>query len=693
MKINRLLFFLFFLNLYAVNSLTAQWEQTKGMQGGQIECFASSGSFVYAGTNGGGLYRSSDNGNNWIVINKGFEFNYPISLTASGSNVFAGTVQGAFYSSDNGNNWKPINNGLPDGFTRISIFGTKMFAGTQNGVFISSNSGTTWIPSDSALKQTRITSFAAIGDLVFAGTEYNGIYRSTDGGITWNPANSGLTEGNVRCLAVAGSNLFASIDSKGVYISSDLGATWTLTNLQTSFVNSLIPIGTTLFAAVNGRILCSHDYWDSWTDITNDIPWRYYVRTLGNNGSTIFTGSFKGGIYKSNNEGELWQSSNNGLQNVHVYSLAFRGFDSFAGTDNGEIYHSSDSGLNWKKIGQTEGYVNALEVRKTGLFAAVGSVMGGDGLRLFSKDDSGWHEVKTFIPGLRINSLAGTSSCFYASSEGVYHSTDLGAIWTYSRKGLGNFSIISMTTMGPYVIAGSNGFGVYRSSDNGMTFNAINVGMDGPPGHVYVNDLAISGTKLFAATSIGVYLSSNYGTTWNRVNNGITTDYINTLAVYGTSIFAGTRFNGVFHTSDYGLTWNPLNDSLWNKNVHKLGINNGYLYAGTEGAGVWRYPLYSLPLQAEETSNTLPRNYSLDQNYPNPFNPSTKIRFSLPENASVKLIVYDLLGREITCLVNGELNSGYHEVTFNAGNLTSGIYFYRLSAPKFSAVRKLMFIK
>ena len=89
----------------------------------------------------------------------------------------------------------------------------------------------------------------------------------------------------------------------------------------------------------------------------------------------------------------------------------------------------------------------------------------------------------------------------------------------------------------------------------------------------------------------------------------------------------------------------------------------------------------------------IPTEYALNQNYPNPFNPTTTIEFALPKAGNVKLVVYDVLGREVSELVNSEMDAGYHKVTFNATNLASGIYFYSIKAGDFSNVKKLMLLK
>jgi Cellulase (glycosyl hydrolase family 5). len=94
-------------------------------------------------------------------------------------------------------------------------------------------------------------------------------------------------------------------------------------------------------------------------------------------------------------------------------------------------------------------------------------------------------------------------------------------------------------------------------------------------------------------------------------------------------------------------------------------------------------------------ANTLlsPKNFSLSQNYPNPFNPSTTIRYSLPQSGQVKLIVYDVLGRQVATLIDEKQNAGVYDVSFNAARLTSGVYFYRLNIGTFIQTKKMLVLK
>jgi hypothetical protein len=95
-------------------------------------------------------------------------------------------------------------------------------------------------------------------------------------------------------------------------------------------------------------------------------------------------------------------------------------------------------------------------------------------------------------------------------------------------------------------------------------------------------------------------------------------------------------------------------------------------------------------------SNEIPAEYKLYQNYPNPFNPSTKIRFSIPPLEGVrgrKLIIYDILGREVTSLVNEQLKPGSYEVEWNASDYSSGFYYYRLTTEDYSETKGMVLVK
>jgi hypothetical protein len=147
------------------------------------------------------------------------------------------------------------------------------------------------------------------------------------------------------------------------------------------------------------------------------------------------------------------------------------------------------------------------------------------------------------------------------------------------------------------------------------------------------------------------------------------------------------------------------NSSLYNDHVvgvwyddaaQKWVLYNEDLTQHIIGAKYNVYVINSLgtPTSVDDENNPVAViNFDLQQNYPNPFNPTTQIRFALAEQSQVTLKVYNILGKEITTLVNDVKGSGVHEVSFNGAGLASGVYFYKLQTGKFTQTRKMILIK
>jgi hypothetical protein len=95
----------------------------------------------------------------------------------------------------------------------------------------------------------------------------------------------------------------------------------------------------------------------------------------------------------------------------------------------------------------------------------------------------------------------------------------------------------------------------------------------------------------------------------------------------------------------------------------------------------------------ESVLGGMPTSYNLSQNYPNPFNPSTTINYSVVEGADVRLVIYDVSGKEVKMLINGYKQAGNYSVTFNADDLASGIYYYRISTNGFNKTHKMVLLK
>jgi hypothetical protein len=104
-------------------------------------------------------------------------------------------------------------------------------------------------------------------------------------------------------------------------------------------------------------------------------------------------------------------------------------------------------------------------------------------------------------------------------------------------------------------------------------------------------------------------------------------------------------------------------------------------------------PRWVSSTSVQTISSEIPNEFNLYQNYPNPFNPATNIRFDIVKSGVVKILIYDVLGREVANLLNENLTPGKYNITFNASNLASGIYYYKITTQDFTNIKKMLLIK
>jgi uncharacterized delta-60 repeat protein len=143
------------------------------------------------------------------------------------------------------------------------------------------------------------------------------------------------------------------------------------------------------------------------------------------------------------------------------------------------------------------------------------------------------------------------------------------------------------------------------------------------------------------------------------------------------------RYDGPNHSVDYGKLIQIDNSG----NIVVAGV--GRIDAADDYCTIKYAPLTGIQINNGE----IPKDFSLSQNYPNPFNPTTNISFTVPNAGNVKIAVYDMLGREVSVLVNENLNAGSYTYDFNASGLSSGTYFYKMTAGNFSDIKKLVVVK
>ncbi len=395
----------------------------------------------------------------------------------------------------------------------------------------------------------------------------------------------------------------------------------------------------------------------------------------------------------------------------------------------------------WQKIDDKD-------IGATGKITAHGSsvfIYGyNSGIKFFRSDDNGasWKDLSGTVPSEFSHLYSYKGELFGVFLGDIYVSGDNGETWTVrsSVKVTGDGAINGVTSDGDNLYLYSNRASIFKSTDDGNTWTEKIIPFDG---QVLVLDFAAAGDKWVAsAVQIGALVSldggktwaqSNpkyvignvhalngeiYGTTvgvfklnasggWDEVTSGLPaatsvkgiTSYGNTLYGYVYSPFEGH----IYMSDDAGTSWKEAASDFPTKVTTTL---NDFITASPSGLYCYLYGLSILApgltgtymaqintTDVKDLSSNVPADFTLKQNYPNPFNPSTSIEFTIPESSQVLLKVYDASGREVAGLINKNMSAGNYRYDFNALNLASGVYFYRLTAGGMTQTKKMMLLR
>ena len=294
-------------------SAEAQWVQTNGPSVGYVNALLAYGTKLFAGTDGGGIFLSPDNGGNWTTANTGMTDLYPMALMASDTNLFAGGSFGrVFRSTDSGSTWTAGNRLGVLGILAFAVNDTYLFAGGSynefsgsGGVYRSADNGETGTQIISGLGFSltgRITMAIVVNGLqVLTGLDYGGgVFSSTDNGLHWTEKDSGITNKNVVALFKNGTNFFAGTRGGGIFRSIDSGANWTPVNsgLTNMGVFSFAASGAKLFAGTGNGVFLSTDSGASWTALSTGLPANTWVRALTVLGDNLFAATAGYGVWR-----------------------------------------------------------------------------------------------------------------------------------------------------------------------------------------------------------------------------------------------------------------------------------------------------------------------------------------------------------------------------------------------------------
>jgi len=681
----------------------------------------------------GSFYKSTDGGNNW--------FNFSCNQTKTiydlcFINMFilyaVGDSGMILYSSNSGSNWIVQNSPVINRINSIANYGYNSLAACCiNGILLkTTDAGNTW--ASAQIASFNLNSICCVDSTNwYICGDSNRIISTTNAGISWIRSQivPGIYDYSFKTLFFLNSTTGFAGGNAGIYITTNSGINWTQvgysnpTKLKFFNTNCGYAVGRNMpvIKTVNGGMNWQttgpgNHYGGDWNDV--DI--------LDTN--IIFIAGSAGTLFKSTNSGSTIEVTGGTLNSFSNFS--------FYDVNNGFISSSN--------------YI-------------IRTSTGGNKWNIFSYGMNNWFEgTYIYYYGVKFNSYTNGYIARYMPngpffSSTVYRSTNGGQSWdggltfsgmvTYITKieavGNSGFMIVNVAAPQSQSIRRSDNGGTWNllfSSTNqilvDLSFPNINTGYTAGFFNSTNNNFVLKTTDGGSTWTIIDLIQQNKCKQINMLDNGYgyilcdtgmvlqTTDYGNNWSVQiGSNNFKFKYFhfidrrhgfaisynNKLSFSSNGGVSWS-LHDVGVTKNLNALQFLdslNGYI-VGDSGT-VLKTTNGGLTF-INQSSNSIPDKFCLSQNYPNPFNPSTTIRFEVPVGAQytrlrngqvepVQLRIYDILGREVTTLINEYLKPGSYEVSWDAhigGDAAiypSGIYFYRLIAGDYSETKRMVLVK
>jgi photosystem II stability/assembly factor-like uncharacterized protein len=557
--------------------------------------------------------------------------------------------------------------------------------------------------------------------IVGQGTNYR---ISTDGGTTFTPGTFPAGMGSRNHIAIC-----KTVPSV-IYISKYSGSTITVYKSTDSGINfSQISVGTDF----NG----GQAWYDFYMHVNPFDPNYAYVgavdvwRTTDGNTFTNNTNGYgggnvhvdnhnmdfhptdqnicvavsDGGIWYSSNKGDTWLNRNAGLTLTQFYRMTSdpNNANHLAGGTQDNGTQRTTGALNWVAAFGGDGGEVCFHPQNTNL--VLGETQ-NNGMQRSVNNGVGWSSATNGLTGSAswvapIIAHPDSAGVFYTARGQVFKTTNTGALWEAISSGTsGTIREMAISKSDPNIMFATSGGSIFKSTDRGFTFVGSGSGVPNKTitsvnFHPESSNIAILTQSGFGGLKI--HKTTNGGANWFSINGDLPDSPVNDALIYypgfATNIILAATDIGVFMTNNNGTNWTELANGLPNTVAIHLDYNqaSGKLRIGTHGRGVWEM---SGSLIGITNSNTnVPDNFYLKQNFPNPFNPVTKISFGIVKSGFVNLKVYDALGREVSNLVNENLKTGNYEVTFRGDNLSSGMYFYRLTVNDFTETKRMMLIK
>jgi photosystem II stability/assembly factor-like uncharacterized protein len=540
-----------------------------------------------------------------------------------------------------------------------------------DGVILrTTDSGITWLPAFAGTDFYFLdVSFSDLKKGIAVGL-LGTISRTTDGGETWSSERSGLTK-TLNDVSFINSNIGMTTGSNVIMRTTNGGTLWEVATSPTTGIKKIIMTDTSSATVLGSQLFRTTNLGDTWFSLPSPGNTIYNAFQILNDNTIILVGNY-GRIYKTEDGGATWiaQSSGTTADFKDVY---------FSDINNGTI------------IGTLRGqYVDVGIILRTtngGVTWSIQTLSNNSSLTAvyFTSRYNGWITSTSYWNPLLRTTDGGTTWYTYPLNADAHYFLDISFSDQMNGIMAGRFGLVMITSDGgetwidqTKIIARElKAVSIISSSEaSAVQASAVAVGSNGAI--IRCNSIGIIPVDLL---SLKIQVSSNSAEIkWNTLTetNNWGFEIERKFEDYGWSNRGFVKGNGsTTQLQEYSFSEELYKSGKYSYRLKQIDLNGSYKYSET----------------VDLNFILVPADHSLSQNYPNPFNPSTTIKYSLPAQGKVKIIIYNALGREITKIADEEKPAGEYEIKWNASSYPSGVYFLRMQAGEFSETRKLILMK
>lgn len=575
---------LLLVDLLDIEKSSGEWKTLGPYSGIITSIVVDKKGHIYAGTEGGGIYRSIDEGKNWFSANNGINNPFIPSLAISPADaIFAGTREGIYKSTD-GKSWTKLS-GLPPGYQiqHITFDGNTIYAALWGNAVYRSNDEKNWEMLKEGLSSPFVNALLVDKEgTVYAVTE-GGAYKISRNGGKWE--SLGLAE-NIVTSAIMDEKgrIYVSTWRDGIFRTTDGGKEWkgVTKGLSNSYVRCLVMDKRgVIYAATEEGVERFDPESEKWEKAGLDGVNMKFL-TSDSNGK-IYGGSYGTGLFIGEGEPLKWEKRDRGITNLQVLSILH--------DRKGKLYAGTTWGLFEKK--QDEEWVEVKSLSGIKIQSLImdrnGNIFAGTPVGMYTADKNKWIKMENVIRAYNITSMTiDNNGILYAGTDmdGIYVSRDGGKMWEPVNEGLSSLRISKLLSKNGDIYAGTFS-GIFKKSFNSEKWEDIG----GELGNRIVKTAAIDNDgNFYAGVEAGGVYFSNDGKKWQTVNEGLDNLDVLSLSVDEKGIIYAGTYGGIFLKTSPGSPWKDYSGSIVNKIVQTIKLErDGNIYIGTWGAGVYKW--------------------------------------------------------------------------------------------------------